>query len=72
MRSISTQVCVLPNHIPNPPSVNPCSQVTHILGPFALDAHSLCSRLCTDLAQHFFQLLRQVVQSSSADGEWSR
>jgi hypothetical protein len=38
MRSIGVQVCVLPSHIPNPPSVNPCSQVTHILGPFALDA----------------------------------
>jgi hypothetical protein len=31
-----------------------------------------CSRLCTDLALHFFGFFDpQVVQSSSADGEWS-
>ena len=41
-------------------------------GPFALHAHSLCSRFCTDLAQHFFSFFDRLCGSSSVDGEWPR
>jgi hypothetical protein len=61
MRSIGAMVCVLPSHIPNPPSVNPCSQVTHILGlrpGCAQPLFAIMHRSRTALLQR----LRQVVQ----------